>query len=172
MAKKDKELEVDEEFGTGIIEEPEDSTEEELEKSQDSELEEKPETEEQEPLGRGDGHRPSVGDLSDEKQAAFEERELDRAIPGRGHLFNVKKKFLHESTELNEAEVFSFAIGDVQKALYDHNRTESVFEILENAIMGYRISLKRKGRGESIILHQLTTEEKQAAADGGLLDRP
>jgi hypothetical protein len=165
MAKRDKELEIDEEFGAGVVEEPEDSVEKELEEA------ELPEQEEQILQGRGDGHRP-VTDISDEKQAAFEEHELEKTVPGRGHLFRIPKKHLHEATELNEAEIFSFAIGDVQRELYNYERTEGVFDILKYAIMGYRVSLKRQGRKEDIIAGQLTAEEKQAAADGGLLDRP
>lgn len=173
MAKKDKELEIDEEFGAEATEETEeveetvDSAEEELEETEVSELEE----EEEKSQGRGDGHRP-VTDISDEKQAAYEEHELEKTVPGRGHLFRIPKKHLHEATELNEAEIFSFAIGDVQRELYNHERTEGVFDILKYAIMGYRVSLKRQGRKEDIIAGQLTQEEKQAAADGGLLDRP
>lgn len=165
MAKRDKELEIDEEFGAGVVEEPEDSVEKELEEA------ELPEQEEQILQGRGDGYRP-VTDISDEKQAAFEEHELEKTVPGRGHLFRIPKKHLHEATELNEAEIFSFAIGDVQRELYNYERTEGVFDILKYAIMGYRVSLKRQGRKEDIIAGQLTAEEKQAAADGGLLDRP
>lgn len=113
----------------------------------------------------GDGHRPNI---SQEELDVFEERELDRQIPGRGHLFHVKKKHLHESTRLNKKMIMAFAIGDVQQAVLNHTRTESVFEILKNAIMGYEISEDGEGRKESIILHQLTSEEKEAAAQGGL----
>lgn len=110
--------------------------------------------------------RPSI---TQEQINEIEDRELDKNIPGRGHLFHVKKKYLPESTRLNDREIMSFAIGDVQQAVLDHDRTESVFEVLKNSLMVYKISREGDGRKESIVLHQLTSEEK-AAAQGGLFD--
>ncbi|MCJ7805203.1 hypothetical protein MUP46_00985 [Patescibacteria group bacterium] len=126
------------------------------------------ETEVPEDIVGGNGQNPSI---SEAEADAFEERELDREIPGRGHLFHVKRKHLHESTRLNKKMIWAFAIGDVQQSLFELKRKDSVFDKLKFGVMGYEISEDGKGRDESIILHRLTAEEKQSSSDGGLLDR-
>lgn len=111
------------------------------------------------------GSKPPITKEDIQKWEAIDN---NKNIPGRGHLFHVRKEHLPESTRLNEREIVAFAIGDVQQAVLDHNRTESVFDIFKHNIMQYKISFEGQGRKESIILHQLTTEEKTAALKGSM----
>lgn len=92
----------------------------------------------------------------------------DAKIPGSGSLFNVKKKHLPEFTRLNEREVFTFGVGDVQDAVLDLKRTDSVFEIFKNSIFRLKISLKGEGRSENVAVRQVDAEEKANAARGSM----
>lgn len=131
----------------------------------EEELEE--EIEEPSPKSRGDGHH---GEMTDAEIRAFERRELAKKIPGFGNLFHVDPEYAHESARLNKQMIFGFAARDMQQAVLDPHRTLSAWDIFKNKYMGYTISEDGKGRDESIALHQLTTEEKEAAAQGGLVD--
>lgn len=116
----------------------------------------------------GNGQRANI---SQEEVDKFEEQEEDRHIPGKGHLFHVKNKHLHESARLNKQMIFGFAARDMQQAVLDPNRTESAWDTFKNRFMGYTISEDGEGRKESIVMHQLTAEEKEAAAQGGVFGR-
>ena len=118
-----------------------------------------------EPAPTGDSATPPQVELVSSKVAEYEEMDSEREIPGNGFLFNVKEKHLPEATRLNEREIWSFAVGEVQDAVLDTNRTESVFKILESRLMRNKISLGGDGRTEYVTTMQLKAEEK--AEQGG-----
>ena len=130
--------------------------EEELE--QEMEDEEEGDTE-----AGGDGHRAQ---LTREEIEAFEEKEMDKEIPGKGYLFHVKKKHLPEATRLNDREIMGFSVGEVQQAVLDHDRKESLFDIFKNGVFQKKIAFQGEGRKENIILHQLSAEERESARGG------
>jgi hypothetical protein len=115
---------------------------------------------------RGNGHQ----EMSDAEVAAFQKRELSKKIPGFGNLFHVDNEFLHESARLSKQAIFGFAARDMQQEVLNPQRTLSAWDIFKFRFMGYTISEDGKGRDESITLHHLTTEEKEAATQGGLYD--
>jgi hypothetical protein len=130
---------------------------------------------------KGNGHNPDADEqlqekAAEEKQAAEEEKELERMreeaeeakIPGSGYLFNVKKKHLPEATRLNEREIFTFGVGAVQDAVLDLKRTDSVFDIFASTIFRLKISAGGKGREENIAVRQVDAEEKANSARGSM----
>ena len=80
--------------------------------------------------------------------------------PGRGFLFNVKDENIDECSDLSEREIFTFSIAEVQDAVLDLNRTESIVSILMRSIKRKKISLNRNGRTEFVTSVQLAAEEK------------
>ena len=118
------------------------------------------------PADQGGDH----GEMSQSEQDAIERRELARHIPGYGHLFHVQEENLAESTRLSKQAIFGFAARDMQQGVLNPKRTKSAWDIFKFSLMRYEISEEGKGRDESITLHHLTTEEKEAAAQGGLHD--
>ena len=137
---------------------------------EDSDIEEPEEQEESEEPSLNKDRANSHGEMSDEKMAIFEKREMSKKIPGYGHLFHVDTENLHESARLSKQMTFGFATRDMQQGVLNPKRTESAWDIFKFAFMGYTISEDGKGRDEAIALHHLTTEEKEAAAQGGLVD--
>lgn len=107
------------------------------------------------------------GGLTKEELRQFREEEAAKAIPSHGFMFGVQDRYLPEATELNEREVFAFAVGDVQDAVLDPNRTESVFGIFKNKSMRNKISLNRKGRDEHVVLKQQEADRDAKAAAKG-----
>ncbi len=135
-------------------------------KKEEEEIEE--EIEEEEETGtRDNGHK----EMTAAEEAAFEKKELAKAVPGWGHLFHVDPENLHEASRLNQQAIFGFAARDMQQAVLDPNRTMSAWDIFKFGFMGYMISLDGEGRTEAIALHHLSTEEKEAAVQGGLYDK-
>ncbi len=120
---------------------------------------------------KGNGHKARI---TASEIAAFEEAETDKNIPGKGYLFHVKDKHLPETSRLNLREALSLAISDAQQEAINPDRTQSIFSIFRNRMLRYRISCGGEdwgeGRKESIILHQLSADEK-AASGGGLYDQ-
>jgi len=121
----------------------------------------------------------SVEEKEEKKRQKAEDDELDRMreeaddakIPGSGSLFNVKKKHLPEFTRLNEREVFTFAVGDVQDYVLrrsDTGEETSVYEHFRDAIFRLKISLKGEGRAENVAVRQVDAEEKANAARGSM----
>jgi len=113
-------------------------------------------------------------EMSVTQMELFEKREMAKRIPGYGHLFHVDDDWLPESVRLTKAMEFAFAARDMQQAtiLLDpkNPRKQSAWDIFKNKFMRYTISDEGKGRDDAIALHHLTTEEKEAAAQGGLVD--
>lgn len=127
----------------------------------------------------GNGHSPEAVTSEQEEEARVkkeEEEELERMreeqdnakIPGSGYLFNVKEKHLPEATRLNEREIFTFGVGNVQDAVLNLNRTKSIFEVFRDSIFRLKISAGGKGREENIAVRQVDAEEKANAARGSL----
>ena len=138
----------------------------------------------------GNGHDTEAGkqavedtqteeDKADDKRQTEEDAELDKMreeaedakIPGSGSLFNVKKKHLPEFTRLNEREVFTFAVGDVQDYVLrraDTGEETSVYERFRDSIFRLKISLHGKGRDENVAVRQVDAEEKANAARGAM----
>ena len=117
-------------------------------------------------MSKGNGHQ----EMSDAEISAFQRRELAKKIPGYGNLFHVDNEYLHESARLSKQAIFGFAARDMQQEVLNPKRVLSAWDIFKFRFMGYTISEDGKGRDESITLHHLTTEEKEAAAQGGLYD--
>jgi len=131
---------------------------------EEEEPEQEMEEEEEEYTEPGDnGHQAQ---LTREEIEAFEEKEMDKDIPGKGYLFHVKKKHLPEATRLNDREIIGFSVGEVQQAVLDHSRTESLFDIFKNGVFQKKIAFQGEGRKENIILHQLSAEERESSRGG------
>jgi hypothetical protein len=166
------------------IEEVEDTVLPELPKLKEMPKPPDPDIPKLEDVIKGNGHNPDADEqlqekAAEEKQAAEEEKELERMreeaeeakIPGSGYLFNVKKKHLPEATRLNEREIFTFAVGAVQDYVLQRTEAkeaESVFEKFSNSIFRLKISAGGKGREENIAVRQVDAEEKANSARGSM----
>jgi hypothetical protein len=107
----------------------------------------------------------------DDELAKMREEAEDAKIPGSGSLFNVKQKHLPEFTRLNEREVFTFAVGNVQDYVLrraDTGEETSVYENFRDSIFRLKISLKGEGRAENVAVRQVDAEEKANAARGSM----
>lgn len=134
---------------------------------EEEELEEETESQDNTlPVDRKNGQH----EMTDAELNSFERRELAKHIPGYGHLFHVDEEFLPESGRLSKQAIFGFAARDMQQGVLDTKRTQSAWDIFKNKFMRYTIAEDGKGRDESITLHHLVTDEKEAAAGGGLHD--
>lgn len=153
---------VDKELEQMIEEEIENPTEE---------LEEPEEQEESEDISLDRSNNNGHQEMSDAQLDVFERRELAKKIPGYGHLFHVAPENLHESARLSKQMIFGFAARDMQQSVLAPTRTLSAWDVFKFSFMGYTISDEGKGRDEAITMHHLTTEEKEAAAQGGLYDK-
>lgn len=125
----------------------------------------------------------TIEEREEAQRKAEEEEELNRMreeadeakIPGSGYLFNVKAKHLPEATRLNEREIFTFAVGNVQD--YVLRRTDykdarecqrSVYEEFRDGVFRLKIALNGKGRDENVAVRQVDAEEKANAARGAM----
>jgi len=99
----------------------------------------------------------------------FAEEEAEKEIPSSGYLFASKDKYLPEVTRLNEREIFAFAVGDVQDAVLDPDRTKSVYQIFKLSAMRNKIGFEGKGREEHIVIKQQEAEKEADAASRGAL---
>jgi hypothetical protein len=150
----------------GIIEKAVEESEE-IEELEPEQAEEAEETS----LPSGEENDNGQGELSDAQMALFDKRELAKKIPGYGNLFHVEEEFLPESSRLGKQAIFGFAARDMQEeTILNKKRKLSAWDIFRNRFMRYTISEDGQGRVESITLHQLSAEEKEAAAQGGLAD--
>jgi hypothetical protein len=87
-------------------------------------------------------------------QAIIEEQETERMIPGNGYLLNVKDKHLPEATVLDNGQVLSFALGNMQENMLNSRRTESLFAMFSKDMMRMNISIKGLGREQAIMARQ------------------
>ncbi len=115
--------------------------------------------------------------ITKEQADNWAEQEADSKIAGKGFLFHVHDKHLPESTRLNLQEALSLAVNDAQEYavhMYELPEEEqiSIYEFFRNRLMRYRISCGGEewgeGRKESIILHQLSQDERDNAVKGAM----
>lgn len=115
-----------------------------------------------------------LGDGSDNPQMtteeldAFEEQEENKDLAGKGYLSQVRDKNLPEATRLNDREIMGFGVGMVQQDAINPKRTEPILTLFIKHIFRMKISREGEGRKEAIILHQLSTEEKDRLHRGGM----
>jgi len=89
-----------------------------------------------------------------EAQAAIEEKEAERNIPGNGWLFNIKDKNLKESCVLDQGQQLTFALGFMQENMLTQSRTESLFMSFAKDMMRMSVAVKGLARDQGIMARQ------------------